>query len=84
MGVYFMTQINMLQAKTELSKLIVMLENKEEEQILIARNGVPVARLSLYTPPKQHINLGMFEGKYDIPDDIDACNDDVLTLMGGE
>ena len=79
-----MTQINMLQAKTELSKLIVMLENKEEEQLLIARNGVPVATLSLYTPPKHKVELGKFEGKYDVPDDIDDSNEDVLSLMGGE
>lgn len=79
-----MTQINMFQAKTELSKLILMLENKEEEQILIARNGTPVATLSLYKPEAQNIELGKFEGKFDIPDDIDSCNDEVLELMGGE
>ena len=78
-----MTQVNMYKAKTELSKLIVMLENKEEEQIIIARDGVPVAALSLYEPPIQHIELGKFEGKYEVPDDIDFCNDDVLSLMGG-
>lgn len=78
-----MTQVNMLQAKTDLSKLIVMLENKEAEEILIARNGVPVATLSLYNPPKHHIDLGKFDGKYNVPDDIDECNDDVLKLMGG-
>ena len=79
-----MIQINMLQAKTDLSKLIAKLENKEEEQIYIARNGIPVATLSLYTPPKQEVSLGLFEGKYDIPDDIDNCNDEILQLMGGD
>lgn len=79
-----MTQINMLQAKSDLSKLIVMLENKEEDQILIARNGVPVATLSLYNPPKQKVEIGKYNGKYDVPDDIDGGNDEVIMLMGGD
>ncbi len=28
--------------------------------------------------------LGMFNGKYYIPEDIDDCNDEVLALMEGE
>ena len=38
-------QVNIFDAKTDLSKLIKMLENKEEESITIARNGRPVAKL---------------------------------------
>ncbi len=34
-----MTQVNMLEAKTELSKLVNMLETKQEEIIYLARNG---------------------------------------------
>lgn len=78
-----MTQVNMLKAKTDLSKLIVMLENKEEEQIIIARNGIPVATLSLYEPVENHVEIGQFKGEYTVPDNIDSCNDEVLELMGG-
>ena len=41
-------QVNIFDAKTDLSKLIKMLENKEEESITIARNGKPVAKLVPY------------------------------------
>ena len=79
-----MTQVNMFQAKTELSKLIASLEKKEQDQILIARDGKPVAVLMLYIPEDGKRRLGLFNGKYDIPDDIDACNDDVFNMMSGE
>ena len=79
-----MTQVNMLQAKTELSKLIASLEKKEQEKILIARDGKPVAVLMLYDPPKKQRKLGMFSGKYSLPEDMDEGNDEVLSLMLGE
>ena len=78
-----MTQVNMFQAKTDLSKLIVSLENKDEDKIIIARDGNPVAVLTLYTPEPQERKLGKYNGKYSLPDDIDDCNDEVLSLMGG-
>ena len=39
-----MLQVNMFQAKTELSKLIKALEDDEHESVVIARNGQPVAK----------------------------------------
>ena len=76
-----MIQVNIFQAKTELSKLIVSLEKKENDQIIITRGGTPVAVLQRYTPKKNSIELGKFDGKYEIPDNIDAGNDEVLVLM---
>ena len=40
-----MTMVNMLEAKTSLTKLVKLLENKEEDEVLICRSGVPVARI---------------------------------------
>ena len=77
-----MEQINIFQAKTELSRLISSLENKEQNQIIIARNGIPVAVLLPYEAAKKKIKLGMFNGKYQLPEDIDECNDVVLSLLG--
>ena len=67
-----MTQVNMFQAKTDLSKLIRSLEQGEQDVIVIARDGKPVAELKLYYPEHQEIELG-----------IDECNDDVFSLLGG-
>ena len=79
-----MLQVNMFQAKTELSKLIKALEDDEHESVVIARNGQPVAKLTLYDASEsQKRELGKFSGKYHIPEDIDECNDEVLALMEG-
>jgi len=43
-------QVNILEAKNNLSSLIVAAERDEE--VVIARNGVPVAKLVKYTPHK--------------------------------
>jgi prevent-host-death family protein len=43
-------QVNILEAKNSLSSLIVAVERDEE--VVIARNGVPVAKLVKYTPNK--------------------------------
>lgn len=77
-------QVNMLQAKTELSKLIASLERKEQSEIYIARDGTPVAVLMLYQPDKEKRKLGKFNGKYHIPDDIDDVNDEIYDLMTGK
>ncbi len=43
-------QVNMLEAKSRLSSLIVAAEQGEE--VLIARNGIPVARIVPYVQKK--------------------------------
>lgn len=43
-------QVNILEAKNSLSTLIVAAERDEE--VVIARNGVPVAKIIKYTAPK--------------------------------
>ena len=42
-----MMQVNILEAKTNFSKLIRLLETKKEDSITIARNGKPVAKITL-------------------------------------
>ena len=68
-----MCQMNVLEAKTNFSKIIAMLENHEEEEVIVARAGHPVVRISLV--PKQNIRekLGMFAGEMELPS-VDAEN----------
>ena len=39
-----MKQVNISEAETQFYKLIKMLETKEEDEIIITRNGEPVAK----------------------------------------
>lgn len=64
------------EAKTNLSKLLRRVAAGED--IIIARSGVPVARLVAVATPPRRI-LGMDEGLFSVPDDFDApLPDDVV------
>ncbi len=76
-----MSTINMLEAKSNLSELVRAVESGEQEEILIARNGVPAARL-VPLKKKSRVRRGVAEGKYVIPDDIDADNDLIAEMFG--
>jgi len=75
--------VNMLDAKTNLSRLVEAVESGDESEILIARNGKPVARL---TAVKRDVSrrIGVAEGEFEVPDDIDRYNDEIQALFDGE
>jgi prevent-host-death family protein len=58
-----MSTVNMLQAKTNLSKLVEAVESGAEEEIIIARNGKPAARLVPIKPAKVDVSkrLGLLD-----------------------
>lgn len=62
--------VNIFEAKTQLSKLIAMVESGEE--VVIARAGKPVVRLTKLDPPKKTIVYGLLRGKIHVADDFDA------------
>lgn len=66
-----MIQVNMLEAKTDLSKLVRKLETGEEEMIIIARNGVPVAQMTLIHKETVKNRIGVAKGKFVVPDEFD-------------
>ena len=75
-----MTIVNMLEAKTTLSKLVEAVESGSEREIIIARNGKPAARLVAIETVKQRIRLGLANGRYVIGDpELDA---EVARLFG--
>jgi prevent-host-death family protein len=61
---------NMHDAKTQLSRLAERAAQGEE--IVIARNGRPVARLVPLERPRKPIKLGFWKGKVWMSDDFDA------------
>lgn len=77
-----MKQVNIHQAKTELSKLVERVEAGEE--IVIARAGKPAAKLVPLTRSRGHRRLGMLDGKFQIPDDFNApLPDSVIRAFEG-
>jgi antitoxin (DNA-binding transcriptional repressor) of toxin-antitoxin stability system len=76
-----MHAVNMLEAKSSLSRLVEVIELGQEREIVIARNGRPAARLvPIVTSPAEK-RLGVAKGVFLVPDDIDAHNDEVAKLF---
>jgi len=56
-----MTTVNMFEAKTQLSKYVEMAEKGQD--VVIARAGRPVARLTQLEPEKRHVQFGLMRTK---------------------
>ena len=76
-------QVNILEAKTELSRLIRLVETGKEESVIIARYGKPVVKLTPYTDVPVNKRIGVAKGKLKAPVDLDSHNDEIADLFGG-
>jgi antitoxin (DNA-binding transcriptional repressor) of toxin-antitoxin stability system len=80
-----MQAVNMLQAKSSLSRLVEAIEQGQEREIVIARNGRPAAKLVPMDTVPAGQRIGVAKGKFEVPDNIDTNNEEVARLfMGGE
>lgn len=80
-----MAQVNIHEAKTHLSRWVDAVESGAESEVVIARNGRPAVRIVALEKPKQQLRIGLFKGKYEIPDDIDSgYQEEVARLFYGE
>ena len=82
-----MQTVNMLEAKTKLSRLVEAVESGAESEIIIARNGKPAARLvPLAAKPDVSKRLGLLAHK-NYPtmtqEEFDACNDEIAEMFYG-
>ena len=73
-------QVNVHEAKTQLSKLLELTEQGEE--VTIARNGKPVAKLVPVAVPDRSWVLGSLKGKVWISDDFDAPDEEIERMFG--
>ena len=77
-----MTQINVHEAKTHLSKILDRVSAGEE--IIIAKAGKPVARLVPLSPDARPRVAGTYRGRVEIADDFEApLPEDVLDSFEG-
>lgn len=79
-----MPTYNVLEAKSNLSRLIDAVESGRESEIVIARNGKPAVRIVPLNKKPAGKRLGVAEGLYDIPDNIDEDNEIISRLFHGE
>lgn len=79
-----MPSVNMLQAKSTLSRLVEAIEQGHEREIVIARNGRPAAKLVPIDTVPTGKRVGVAKGKFKMPDSIDAHNEEVARMFPGE
>ena len=72
--------VNVHQAKTHLSQLLQEVERGQE--VVIARSGVPVARLVAWSAPPQSVAPpGAMRGQIEVADDFDAPLDELFDVL---
>lgn len=77
-----MAQVNMLEAKTKLSKLVEAVETGKESEIVLARNGKPVARIVPIGARRQR-PIGLYDGVYpDISlEEFNAADEEIARMF---
>ena len=78
-----MQTVSLFDAKTHLSRLIEQIASGIEDEIVISRNGKPVARV---VPIKNDVSsrVGLARGEFEVPEDIDRHNAEVAKLFVGK
>lgn len=76
-------QVNVLEAKTELSKLIRLVESGREDSIIISRYGKPVVKMTKYNDIPVEKRIGVAKGRLKSPADLDKDNDMIEQMFGG-
>jgi prevent-host-death family protein len=78
-----MHQVNMHEAKSQLSKLVDEVQSGEE--VIIAKSGKPVARLVPYEERKAPRKPGRWRGRVWIAEDFDETPREIIEAFeGGE
>ena len=79
-----MPKIELSEAVLNLARIIEDIETGPETEVVIARNGQPVARLVRFEPPTGAQRIGVAQGRFVVPDSIDDENELIARLFKGE
>lgn len=77
-----MHRANIHEAKTHLSRLVERAAHGEE--IIIAKAGMPVAKLVPYQADTEPRQPGYWRGKVKISNDFDTLPEDIMAAFRGE
>jgi len=77
-----MKQVNIHEAKTQLSRLLEEVE--AGERVVIARAGNPIAVLTAYKTAVRRRRLGLFAGQATMHADFDELPDDIAAAFGAK
>jgi prevent-host-death family protein len=78
-----MSVVNMLEAKSNLSRLVEAVESGAESEIIIARNGRPAARLVPIESAPKGQRIGLAKGRFIAPEPDKSFDAEVEDLFNG-
>ena len=73
------TIVNTHEAKSRLSELIR--KAREGVEVIVARNGQPVAKIIAWPPPRPERRPGAWDGKVQYHSDIVGPDEDVIAIF---
>ena len=79
-----MRSVDLLEAESSLACVVEAIESGVEDEIVIARNGKPVARLVADGKVSASRRLGVAKGRFSIPADIDGSNGYLSDVLSKE
>lgn len=79
-----MLSVNMLEAKSSLSRLVHAIEQGQHAEIIIARHGRPAAKLVPIQALPTAERIGVAKGLFEIGESIDQDNDAIAALFLGQ
>jgi len=79
-----MRTVDLREAESTFDGLVEAIESGVEDEIVIARNGKPVARLVAVGNVSASRRLGLAKGQFSIPADIDSGNAHISGLFAKE
>ena len=78
-----MATVNIHDAKTHLSRLIE--QAAQGEQVIIAKAGKPLVKLTALEAPVHPRRLGFLKGQITVPEDFDTMGaEEIVRLFGAE
>lgn len=78
-----MLQVNVAEAKKDLSRLIRLVETDKEPVITVARNGNPVVQIVRVDKTPVSNRIGIAKGEFKAPEDFDAGNKEIYEMLAG-
>ena len=76
-----MMQVNVQDAKTNLSNYVRLIETMRESSVIIARNGRPVAKIVPVDESPVSKRIGVVKGKFRAPDNFDENNAEAAAML---
>ena len=76
--------VPMQKVQSDLLGFIRMVETGQEKEIVIVRQGKPIARVTAF-PERGEISskrVGVARGRLKVPEDLDKYNDEIAELFG--